>query len=705
MRKSPELVAGSSPGSGPDRFGWVGGTVDGKYRVDAVVGSGGFGVVYRAHHLGFEQKVALKCLRVPENLTNAEREHFREMFLAEGRLLHQLSRATAGIVQALDLGAAVSPTRQWTPYLVLEWLEGQPLSDILVSRRSAGEPPFSLEDGIALLEPAARALSVAHAQGVAHRDVKPANLFLARIGNRDVLKILDFGIAKVMAETESVTRAFEETGASLQAFTARYGAPEQFSRRYGATGPWTDVFALALVLVEVVAGRPALEGSDAAQLFVQSADPDHRPTFRAFGCEVPDGIENVIRRALAIDPRERFADAGDFWDALESVARESGLSLRPPEAITGDLPKAPSAPRLPALGRGDGQGPTELSSSTAVVSRRAPPKRGYKRALLAVALSALATGAAGAVFILPKLTAVGVSEPSAETETEAEGGDEDAAPAGSAATGAPELPSEGEATRAPPRSPPLAGAPQRDVPAGAVGEFVVGAFRVLAREGSFGQDYRAASNACADVGLALCTEAQWQRACDAFPEVSRAASWTASATAEGAVVRGGASCDDRATSRPDERAADRYGLCCERAIAMTTDNLQKAYLSTTAERILALERALNQRDMTALAAASEPKVLVDGESKTIEQLSKLLGDSLKSAPDLVVTNEHCDVSVQAQKVQKRVRRKLKTSYQTTGWTAECRQTALDGATLRARDVAYGFTAVSKLREISTKPAE
>jgi serine/threonine-protein kinase len=79
----------------PDRFGWVGGTVDGKYRVDAVVGSGGFGVVYRAHHLGFEQKVALKCLRVPEQLTSGEREHFREMFLAEGRLLHQLSRRAA----------------------------------------------------------------------------------------------------------------------------------------------------------------------------------------------------------------------------------------------------------------------------------------------------------------------------------------------------------------------------------------------------------------------------------------------------------------------------------------------------------------------------------------------------------------------------------------------------------------------------------
>jgi serine/threonine-protein kinase len=689
----------------PDRFGWVGGTVDGKYRVDAVVGSGGFGVVYRAHHLGFEQKVALKCLRVPENLTQGEREHFREMFLAEGRLLHQLSRATAGIVQALDLGAAVSPTRQWTPYLVLEWLEGQPLSEILVARRTLGQEAFSLQDAIALLE------------GVAHRDIKPANLFLAKIGNREVLKILDFGIAKVMAETESVTRAFEETGASLQAFTARYGAPEQFSRRYGATGPWTDVFALALVLVEAVAGRPAIEGSDAAQLFIQSADPEHRPTFRAFGCEVPDGIENVIKRALAVDPRERFADAGDFWDALESVARESGLPLRlASDPTTGDLPQAQSAPRLPIAGRGEAQGPTELSSSTAVPASSAKP--GYKRALLAVALGALILGATAAVVLLQEFSpfADATDSPSAEApETAAEAtppeardepNAEAAPPPGTSAEAAPPPdPSAGAAASAIARRLPLSGAPQRDVPAGSVGDYVMDGFRVLAREATFEKDYRGASDACADVGLTLCTEPQWQRACAAFPELARAPSWTASAVPEGAVVRGGASCDDRAGIPPDEPNAERYGLCCERAIAMTTPNLQKAYLSTTAERILALERVLNQRDMAALAALCEPKVLVDGETKTIDQLARLLGESVKSAPDALVTNEHCEVSVQAQKIKKRVRRKLKTSYQTTGWTAECRQTSLAGASVTARDVAYGFTAVSKLREISTKPAD
>ena len=685
-----------------DRFGWVGGTVDGKYRVDAVVGSGGFGVVYRAHHLGFDQKVALKCLRVPDNLTSADREHFREMFLAEGRLLHQLSRATAGIVQALDLGAAVSPTRQWTPYLVLEWLDGKPLSDLLVERRRSGHGGYPLGEAIALLAPAARALAVAHAQSVAHRDVKPANLFLTKIGQRDVLKVLDFGIAKVMAETESVTRAFEQTGASLQAFTARYGAPEQFSRRYGATGPWTDVFALALVLVETVAGRPALEGSDAAELFVQAADPEHRPTLAAFGISAPEGIESVLKRALAVDPRERFADSAEFWDALEAAARESGLSIIP----AGSTSRGPSLPRPGRVERSDGLPPTELSSSRGVGSSK-PARPRHHRTLLAVGIGALTIGMGATLFLGFKYGTTASSRSvqgargdssSAAKELALDRTDDDRptiaddAPAASAGAG---------------RMPPpvlLPGVPQRDVPAGSLGEFVFPGFRVLVRESSFGDDFRAASGTCSDVGLSLCTEPQWQRACSAFPELSRAPSWTASASEDGVVIRGGKSCDDRATARADERDPARFGLCCERAIAMTSDNLQKAYLQTTAERILGLERVLNQRNLGALAALSEPSVLVDGESKTQAELERLLGESLKSAPELLITNERCVVSVQAQKVQKRVRRKLKTSYHTTGWTAQCRQTAHDGASVSARDISYGFTAVSKLREIATTAA-
>ncbi|MEO7327026.1 MAG: bifunctional serine/threonine-protein kinase/formylglycine-generating enzyme family protein [Minicystis sp.] len=302
--------------AGADPFGWEGVTIEGKYRVDEVVGEGGFGVVYRGHHLGFDEPIAIKVLKVPASFQGEEREAFLKTFLAEGKLLHRLSRGTAGIVQALDVGAAVAPNGAWTPYLVLEWLRGITLERDLIDRRKRGESPRSVGEAIALLEPAARALAAAHAQGIAHRDVKPANLFLAQIAERTTLKVLDFGIAKVLSEVSNLTQAMAETGGSVRSFTPQYGAPEQFHRKFGATGPWTDVFALALVLVEIVAGRLALEGSDTTQLYILSTDPTSRPTLRSSGIVVEDAIEQVISKALSVEPRARYLEAGAFWDAL-----------------------------------------------------------------------------------------------------------------------------------------------------------------------------------------------------------------------------------------------------------------------------------------------------------------------------------------------------------------------------------------------------
>jgi serine/threonine-protein kinase len=310
-----------------DPFGWVGATIDGKFRVEAVVGEGGFGVVYRGQHLGFNEPVALKCLKLPGALEGAEREKFHATFLEEGRLLHRLSKGTAGIVQALDVGAAVSPSGVWTPYLVLEWLEGIPLDQDLSQRRARGEGGRSVAETIRFLAPAARALQVAHAQGVAHRDVKPANLFLTDIGGNRTLKVLDFGIAKVLSSVSSLTQALSETGASVKAFTPQYGAPEQFHRRFGATGPWTDVFALALVVIEVASGRSALEGGDTTQLFIASTDLSFRPTLKAAGVEASAGVEAVLAKALAVEPRERYHSAGELWDALEAAASDAVNSV------------------------------------------------------------------------------------------------------------------------------------------------------------------------------------------------------------------------------------------------------------------------------------------------------------------------------------------------------------------------------------------
>ncbi len=726
-----------------DPFGWVGATVDGKYRVDEVVGHGGFGIVYRAHHLGFEEKVALKCLKLPKELQGGDRDRFRDSLVAEGRLLLQLSRATTGVVQALDVGAVVSPSKIWTPYLVLEWLEGAPLDRDLLQRRQAGEGGRSMGEAIELLDGAVRALGVAHGMSIAHRDIKPANLFLVEVAGRRTIKVLDFGIAKVLAESDSVTRAFEETGGTVAAFTARYGAPEQFSRRFGATGPWTDVFALALVLVEVVLGAPALEGTDAAQLFVAASDKLIRPTLRGRGFDPGDAVEAVLATALSVEPRERYPNATAFWDALTSAARNepARLSARPPKidhdrptqeisgdsaaaspfSMSGGYPSAPGGPQAPSSQptRDAASSLTELSSShgiraldTAALTQT--PRRGSFVSLLGVALLAAGGAVAGVMYLSQQPpTPAAVGEPNGSRE-KANTSPEIAAPAASteaARNGQAPRPSAAAALSRPPATGAGVGVPWpgtqfRQVSSGELepsGLWLDG-FRIVRRPepaGSFDQAFRA----CGELGLSLCTESQWQLACSAFSEIGKDRSLTDSLEPGGVVERGGPACDARRVVGANDAAQD-LGLCCERSIGLTSKNLQKQFLSSTGGVLKKLENALNQHDSAALLELLDDKLKLDGVEHRKASVVALFAQTFKAAPDLIVTHESCDVSVQANKVVKKSRRGRKlgssTSYETISWTAACKQIRHQHGEATLASAEYLFSPASKLRSLSAK---
>src|SRR5262249_791526 len=136
--KASNLIR-SMPGGYDDPFGLVGTILDGQYRVDRVVGEGGFGVVYRGYHLTFEQPVAIKALKVPEldlQTQNKALAKFRE----EARLLYVLSQASLNVVRSIGFGAVTTPRGVWAPFAVLEWLEGKSLAQDLDERRAAGLP-------------------------------------------------------------------------------------------------------------------------------------------------------------------------------------------------------------------------------------------------------------------------------------------------------------------------------------------------------------------------------------------------------------------------------------------------------------------------------------------------------------------------------------------------------------------------------------
>ncbi|MFO0593161.1 MAG: SUMF1/EgtB/PvdO family nonheme iron enzyme [Polyangiaceae bacterium] len=305
-----------------DTFGLVGTVIAEKYRVDRVVDEGGFSLVYKAEHLIWREPVALKCFKVLASAPVDQRDALLDAFIQEGKLMTSLSSRSAAIVQARDIGKLTTADGQWLPYIVMEWLDGKPLDVALYEEGKHGLPPRNIVETMALLESAAVAFETCHARGIAHRDIKPGNLIVMGDprGPSPFVKVLDFGIAKVMAEHAAQTTASAHTGKDITAFTPNYGAPEQFSRSHGATGPWTDVFAMALIAVEVLrGGHPALDGDDFLQLGMASRDPMRRPSPRAFGVPVSDAVEAVFLRALAVDPEHRFKTMGQFWTALHQA--------------------------------------------------------------------------------------------------------------------------------------------------------------------------------------------------------------------------------------------------------------------------------------------------------------------------------------------------------------------------------------------------
>jgi formylglycine-generating enzyme required for sulfatase activity len=329
----------------------VGTTIGDKYAVESVVGEGGFAIVYRATHLIWKRPVAIKAFKAMGSFAEADRERLFEEFVREGKLLAELSERSAAICQARDIGTTTTPSGMWAPYMVLEWLDGVTLEAVLSTERAAGTPMRTAGQAVHLLEPVAEALSLAHGRGIAHRDVKPGNVMI--IGDARstgcTVKLLDFGIAKVVQDAQKMAGAFSQTSGQITSFTPAYGAPEQFSRTHGATGPWTDVFALALIFTELVTGKDPLQGDDIGQLGFASMNPTSRPTPRTLGADVSDEVEAVIAKAVSVPTQDRYATASEMWNALRTALAMAPMRLSNLPGADGGVPSRPPVSSQPPL--------------------------------------------------------------------------------------------------------------------------------------------------------------------------------------------------------------------------------------------------------------------------------------------------------------------------------------------------------------------
>jgi hypothetical protein len=283
--------------------------VEGRYRIDRAIGSGGFGTVYEAWHLTLDTRVALKILTVPPTWTPERRMDRFGMFLEEARTLAKLKHPN--IVTALDAGILRSERlAEPVPYLVMAWCGRGSLGDLLAVRGA-----LAPREAAGLIGPVVEAIAFAHAGGVVHRDLKPSNVMFEEVAPGNVVpRVIDFGIAKLVMPEEHAGDGETLTVSSSRMFTPAYAAPEQVA---GAkTGPWTDVHALGLILSEMLVGRRVYEGADAR---MGAIDPD-RPTPRKMGVDVGP-LEPVLARALALRPGDRFRDARELASALDHAWR------------------------------------------------------------------------------------------------------------------------------------------------------------------------------------------------------------------------------------------------------------------------------------------------------------------------------------------------------------------------------------------------
>jgi serine/threonine protein kinase len=279
----------------------IGAVLDGRYRIDAILGAGGMGVVYRAEHLALRQTVAIK---MPLLGVTAQSETVQRL-LREARAAVRLR--SPHVCRVIDVGS----TPAGLPYLVLEHLEGIVLSAYLRRKTT-----LSFDQTWRFLLETCEAVGEAHGLGIVHRDLKPANLFLVtdRHGRRSI-KVLDFGISKV-----TDPEAFEPrlTESSVLMGSPSYIAPEQMADTRSVDAR-ADVWALGVCAYELVTGKLPFKGSSVMDLAVRIAMNEAVPP-GSLRSDTPPALEAIILRCLSKAPEDRYASAVELGAALGAAA-------------------------------------------------------------------------------------------------------------------------------------------------------------------------------------------------------------------------------------------------------------------------------------------------------------------------------------------------------------------------------------------------
>ncbi|MFN2543850.1 MAG: Stk1 family PASTA domain-containing Ser/Thr kinase, partial [Actinomycetota bacterium] len=343
-----------------------------RYELESQLGSGGMATVYRGTDRVLSRAVAVKVLSAAHARDEAFVERFRREAQSAARLNHP------GVVAVFDTGDDGDDH-----YIVMELVEGRTLADVLEERG-----PLPPHEAAAIAEQIAVALSVAHGEGIVHRDVKPGNVMLTQAGE---VKVVDFGIARA-STSDSITKTTSVLG------TANYLSPEQAQGH--PVDERSDVYSLGVVLYEMLAGRPPFQGDSAVSVAYKHVQEQPLPPSR-HNPEVPAELDAVTMKALSKDPAQRYPSAeamgADLARARGGEAVEAGAVVA--TATTGDA------------GAGDGTAAMAPVSSTAVYDEplvhEGPPEGPVERRQLWPVLLLVGLVVVGAIIAFAALAGGG----------------------------------------------------------------------------------------------------------------------------------------------------------------------------------------------------------------------------------------------------------------------------------------------------------